>query len=352
MTAPAVANCASGPRHWSTSTAGTTSANGSPSARARAGATYDWPRPRASASRARRGRARMPTSRAAGGPWWGASHAGHGASPSSASGARSSNARAPSAATAGAGPTAPGVSKQASGSGSGARCSERIRGGCVQRTAVRGLELVHVGNRVVVGGIRAALLRERAPRRRVRGRQRELPHDARVEAPEAATGGIGGEPRERGEPARVEERRQRVRVVCGTGRDAVDRVQGNYASVGYDGSESPGEVRPDHPVWGVGQRETKQLPGRTPAVVAAAAGGGGGGRGGWGRGAGGGAPALGAVRRAPPRQGRHRIDRGPPPERTRLGHWSHPFEARACGEPPPQRLCVPARRELRGDEER
>src|SRR5947207_9655146 len=250
------------PRHWSTSTAGTTSANGSPSARATASATYDLPRPTASASRAPPWRARMPTSRAAAGTWCWASHAGHGASPSSASGARSSNARAPSAATAGAGPTAPGVSKQASGSGSGARCSGRIRGGCVQRTAVRGLELVHVGNRVVVGGIRAALLRERAPRRRVRGRQRELPHDARVEAPEAATGGSGGEPREGGEPARVEERRQRVRVVRGAGRDAVDGVQGNEPRGGHDGRESPSEVGPDHPVWGVGQRNAEQLPGR------------------------------------------------------------------------------------------
>src|SRR6267378_5822951 len=150
----------------------------------------------------------MLTSRSAAGTWCGASHAGHGALPSSASGARSSSARAPSDATAGAGPTAPGASRQASGSGRGARCSERIRGGCVQGTAVRGLELVHVGNRVVVGRVRSPLVYQGVPLRGIGGRERQSPHDACVEAPEAAAGGIGGEPRERGEPARVEQRRQ------------------------------------------------------------------------------------------------------------------------------------------------
>src|SRR5204862_7802308 len=217
-------------------------ANGSPSARAAASATYDLPRPTASASRAPPYRATMPTSRSAAGTWWGASHAGHGASLWSASGGRSSNARAPRAATAAAGSTAPGVRRQASGSGSGARCSERIRGGCVQCTAVRGVELVDVGNGVVVGDVRTALVSEGAPGRRPRGRQRQFPHDARVEPPKATSGGIGTEPRERREPARVQQRGQRVRVVRHAGRDPVDGVQGNHPSVGNDGGESPGEV--------------------------------------------------------------------------------------------------------------
>src|SRR5437016_14141190 len=135
----------------------------------------------------------MPMSRSAAGTWCGASHAGHGVLPSSASGGGSSRARAPSAATAGAGPTAPGVRRNASGSGSGARCSERIRGGCVQCTAVRALELVHVGNGVVVGHLRPSLVREGAPLRRVGGVVWECLHDARVEAEEAAASADGGE---------------------------------------------------------------------------------------------------------------------------------------------------------------
>src|SRR5213592_1353708 len=81
------------PRHWRTSTAGTTSANGSLSVRATASATYDLPRPTASASSAPPWRPRMPMSRSAAGIWGGASHAGHGVLPSSASGVRSSSAR-------------------------------------------------------------------------------------------------------------------------------------------------------------------------------------------------------------------------------------------------------------------
>src|SRR3989442_4700463 len=158
----------------------------------------------------------MPVSRSAAGTWCGPSHAGHGVWPSSASGVRSSSARAPSAATAGAGPTAPGVRRHASGSGSGARCSERIRGGCVQCTAVRRLELVHVGNGVVVGHARPPLVREGAPLRRVGGRERQGPHDARVEAAEAPPGGGGGRPGGGGGPTSGEERRPRVRVARGT----------------------------------------------------------------------------------------------------------------------------------------
>src|SRR3989440_9139855 len=259
------------PRHWSTSTAGTTSANGSLSARATASETYDLPRPTASASSAPPWRPRMPMSRSAAGTWCGARKAGHGVVPSSASGVRSSSARAANAATAGAGPIAPGVRRHASGSGSGARCSERIRGGCVQCTAVRRLELVHVGNGVVVGHARPPLVREGAPLRRVGGRERQCPHDARVEAAEAAAGGNGGEPGEGGEPTRVEERRQRGCVGRGTGGECGDGGQRNDAGGGHHGRESPREVRPDHAARGVGEGDTEQLPGRAAAVIAATA---------------------------------------------------------------------------------
>src|SRR5256886_10682795 len=131
-------------------------------------------------------------SRGGAGPWWGASHAGHGVLPSSASGLRSSSARAPSAATAGAGPTAPGVRRHASGSGSGARCSERIRGGCVQCTAVRRLELVHVGNGVVVGHARPPRVPRGAPFGRVGGRGGQGPPTPPVEPRQAPHGGVAG----------------------------------------------------------------------------------------------------------------------------------------------------------------
>src|SRR6266700_5741848 len=41
-----------------------------------------------------------------------------------------------------------------------------------------------------------------------------------------------------------------------------------------------------------------------------------------------------------------------PAERSRLVDRRHPLEAGACDEPPPQRLCVAAQGQLRGDEER
>src|SRR5207249_8968388 len=106
---------------------------------------------------------------------------------------------------------------------------------------------------------------------RVGGGEWQCSHDARVEAAEAAAGWIDGEPGEGGELTRVEERRQRVRVVHGTGGDAVDGVQRIHADVGHHGRESPREVRPDHAARVVGEGDTEQLPGRTAAVIAATA---------------------------------------------------------------------------------
>src|SRR2546422_2095228 len=62
-------------------------------------------------------------------------------------------------------------------------------------------------------------------------RSRQCPHDARVEAAEAAAGGIGGEPGEGGEPTRVEERRQRVRVVRGDRKST--RLNSSHGYISY-----------------------------------------------------------------------------------------------------------------------
>src|SRR5437879_2439785 len=117
----------------------------------------------------------MASSRSAAGTWCGASHDGQACGVSS-SGARSSNARALAAATSAGGASAPGRTRQARGSGSGTRCSERIRGACghggrggkggqgSQRTSVRGVEVVEVGDGSVVGDAARASGGERAPR--------------------------------------------------------------------------------------------------------------------------------------------------------------------------------------------
>src|SRR5438093_13761531 len=90
-------------------------------------------------------------------------------------------------------------SRQASGSGRGASCSERIRDECGQGTAILDIELIQLGDGVVVRRATPAGRGERAPDDRLGGRHGKLAHDARVEPPEAAARGIGAQPGQSGE---------------------------------------------------------------------------------------------------------------------------------------------------------
>ena len=151
-------------RHWGTSTAGTTSVNGSQRASATASATYDFPKPTSSASSAPPWRAMIEVSRSAAGTWCGASHGGH---VFGASGVQSSSARAALLTTSrGGAPPAPaapaGARATARGSGTGTSCSERIRG---QRATVGGIELEGVGDEIVRRFAALAAARERRPHR-------------------------------------------------------------------------------------------------------------------------------------------------------------------------------------------
>src|SRR5207249_11642578 len=138
------------------------------------------------------------------GTWGGASPA---ACPGgAATGSKSGSAPAASAATTPGGLSAapsPGVRRQASGSESGARCSDRIRGEDGQRTAISSVEVVGVGEGGVVRRASASADRERGPRGRIR-RHGQLAHDPRVEAVKAPAGRVGAQPRQPGEPGRGE----------------------------------------------------------------------------------------------------------------------------------------------------
>jgi len=82
---------------------------------------------------------------------------------------------------------------------------------------------------------------------------------------------IGLQPRQRREPPRVEQSRQRVRVVRLPSGDPVYGVERHDLRVGHHGREPAGEIGPDHATGGVGEAGAKQLPGRPRAIVAAAA---------------------------------------------------------------------------------
>src|SRR6267143_6783886 len=139
--------------------------------------------------------------RSAAGRWYGVSQGGGSAGTSG----RSSRARAARAATAAGAADASAPSRRANGSAGVSRCSDRIRGGAVERTAVGGIEVEQLGDESFVGRAAGAIRREPWPTGRCACRHGQLPHDAGVEPPEAAASGVGGEACDGGVSARVEE---------------------------------------------------------------------------------------------------------------------------------------------------
>src|SRR6266446_8780044 len=167
-------------------------------------------------------------SRSAAGTWCGASQAGQVV----AVGAivcPSSSARAALATTlrGGASPALPGASATVRGSATGTRCSERIRG---QRAAVGAIELESLGNEIIGGLTALAAARELRPDDGVIGGDRESADHSRVEATEPAARRIRHEACKRGEPAGIEQRRQRGGVGPVARGNAVHGVEIGRAS--------------------------------------------------------------------------------------------------------------------------
>src|SRR5882762_8463181 len=242
----ATANRSSKARHCGTRTAGTTTVNGWPRARATASATYDLPNPTSSASRAPPCRAMIALSRSAAGTWWGASQAGHGVAPG-ATAVPSSSARAALATTARGATASPGASATVRGSRTGTRCSERIRG---QRAAVGSIELESIGNEIVGGLAALPAARELRPDGGLARGGREAADYSRIEAAETAARWIGDETRQRGQPAGVEQRRQRRGVGFITRGDAIDGVERHQLRCGHRSRKAPAQVRPHDTMGG------------------------------------------------------------------------------------------------------
>src|SRR5919197_5011428 len=206
----------------------------------------------------------MALSRSAAGIWCGASQAGHGDDEAGAPGPRWSSAPAALAATARGEASPAGSSATASGSETGTSCSERMRG---QRAAIGGIELEDVGNEIISGLAGGATARQLRPEGRGMRWDRQPSHHARIEAAESAACRVGDEPRECGQPARVEERAERGGVRGIAGCDPVDRVEWHQLRCGYDRVETAAQVRPDHAVLGNAERRAKQLPWWSGAIV-------------------------------------------------------------------------------------
>src|SRR5437899_12126590 len=124
------------------------------------------------------------------------------------SGALSSSARAALQTTSRGDASPAGWSATARGSGTGTRCSDRIRG---QRAAIGLIEMEGVSDDVISGFAGHAATRERSPGARPGGWHWKAAHDARIEAAEPAPRRIGDEPGERRQPAWIEERTARGR---------------------------------------------------------------------------------------------------------------------------------------------
>src|SRR2546428_10577658 len=182
------------------------------------------------------------------------------------SGALSSSARAALQTTSRGDASPAGWSATARGSGTGTRCSDRIRG---QRAAIGLIEMEGVSDEVISGFTGHAAPRERSPGARPGGRHREAAHDARIEAAEPASRWIGDEPGERRHPAWNEKGRERggiARVAC---RDTVHGVERHEIRSRYSSSEAAAQVRPNHAMRREAEARAKQLPGRAGAVIGA-----------------------------------------------------------------------------------
>src|SRR6266542_3759207 len=81
-----------------------------------------------------------------------------------------------------------GRSATAKGSGTGTRCSERIRG---QRAAVGAIEFERISDEIVSGLTAVTAARELRPDCGASGRHGQTAHDTRIEATKAAPRGIG-----------------------------------------------------------------------------------------------------------------------------------------------------------------
>ncbi len=103
------------------------------------------------------------------------------------------------------------------------------------------------------------------------GWDRKGSHHGGIEAPESPASRIGVQRSERAEPARIEQRGERVCVIERSRRDPVHGVEGNRAGVQDGGEEPSRQIGPNDPIGRARQARAEYLPGRTMAIVAAAA---------------------------------------------------------------------------------